>query len=114
MFRVHSSAPRRAVSPAAATATAAPRAVSGDAPPRRNVRSRSRALCSNDFDVPVGAQGDSYDRYLVRGEEMRQSVRIIRQAVAKFPPGKWYAEDARRIFAPEAFAIASAAAASVA
>jgi NADH-quinone oxidoreductase subunit D len=53
-----------------------------------------------DFDVPVGTQGDSYDRYLVRGEEMRQSVRIIRQAVAKFPSGKWCAEDARRIVAP--------------
>jgi len=53
-----------------------------------------------EFDVPVGATGDCYDRYLVRGEEMRQSVRIIRQAIAKFPGGKWYAEDARKIFAP--------------
>jgi NADH-quinone oxidoreductase subunit D len=53
-----------------------------------------------DFDVPVGGRGDGYDRYLVRGEEMRQSVRIIRQAIAKFPAGPWYAEDARRIFAP--------------
>jgi NADH-quinone oxidoreductase subunit D len=53
-----------------------------------------------DFDVPVGTKGDAYDRYLVRGEEMRQSVRIIRQAIAKFPPGKWSAEDARRIVAP--------------
>jgi len=53
-----------------------------------------------EFDVAVGTKGDGYDRYLVRGEEMRQSVRIIRQAVAKLPPGKWYAEDARRIIAP--------------
>jgi NADH-quinone oxidoreductase subunit D len=53
-----------------------------------------------DFDVPVGTRGDGYDRYLVRGEEMRQSVRIIRQAIAKFPSGPWYAEDAKRIFAP--------------
>jgi NADH-quinone oxidoreductase subunit D len=53
-----------------------------------------------EFDVPVGTRGDAYDRYLVRGEEMRQSVRIIRQAIAKLPGGKWYAEDARRIFAP--------------
>ncbi|MCC6415128.1 MAG: NADH dehydrogenase (quinone) subunit D [Opitutaceae bacterium] len=53
-----------------------------------------------EFDVPVGTKGDSYDRYLVRGEEMRQSVRIIKQAVAKFPGGDWYAQDARKIFAP--------------
>jgi NADH-quinone oxidoreductase subunit D len=53
-----------------------------------------------DFDVPVGTTGDSYDRYLVRGEEMRQSVRIIKQAVANFPTGLWYAPDAKRIFAP--------------
>jgi NADH-quinone oxidoreductase subunit D len=53
-----------------------------------------------EFDVPVGTTGDCYDRYLVRGEEMRQSVRIIRQAIAKFPGGDWYAKDAKRIFAP--------------
>ncbi|MBI5689082.1 MAG: NADH dehydrogenase (quinone) subunit D [Verrucomicrobia bacterium] len=53
-----------------------------------------------EFDVPVGTTGDCYDRYLVRGEEMRQSVRILRQAIAKFPEGPWYATDARRIFAP--------------
>ncbi len=53
-----------------------------------------------EFDVPVGTTGDSYDRYLVRGEEMRQSVRIIKQVIAKFPDGPWYATEARRIFAP--------------
>jgi NADH-quinone oxidoreductase subunit D len=53
-----------------------------------------------DFDVPVGSKGDCYDRYLCRGEEMRQSVRIIRQVIAKFPGGDWYAKDARKIFAP--------------
>jgi NADH-quinone oxidoreductase subunit D len=53
-----------------------------------------------EFDVPVGTSGDCYDRYLVRGEEMRQSVRIIRQVIARFPEGPWHATDARRIFAP--------------
>jgi NADH-quinone oxidoreductase subunit D len=53
-----------------------------------------------EFDVPVGTKGDCYDRYLVRGEEMRQSVRIIKQAIAKFPDGPWYATEAKRIFAP--------------
>ncbi len=53
-----------------------------------------------EFDIPVGTKGDSYDRYLVRGEEMRQSVRIIKQVIAKFPDGPWYATDARKIFAP--------------
>lgn len=54
-----------------------------------------------EFDVPVGAKGDCYDRYLCRGEEMRQSIRIIRQAIKKFPSGAWYNEDAKKIFAPQ-------------
>ena len=53
-----------------------------------------------EFDVPVGTKGDCYDRYLVRGEEMRQSVRIIRQVIKNFPGGDWYAPDAKKIFGP--------------
>jgi NADH-quinone oxidoreductase subunit D len=40
-----------------------------------------------DFDIPVGTTGDSYDRYLVRMEEMRQSVRILKQVLADLPGG---------------------------
>jgi NADH-quinone oxidoreductase subunit D len=40
-----------------------------------------------DFEIPVGANGDTYDRYLVRMQEMRQSLRIIRQAVEGLPAG---------------------------
>jgi NADH-quinone oxidoreductase subunit D len=36
-----------------------------------------------DFDIPIGKNGDNYDRYLIRVEEMRQSVRIMKQCVAK-------------------------------
>jgi NADH-quinone oxidoreductase subunit D len=39
------------------------------------------------FEIPTGKNGDTYDRYIVRMEEMRQSVRIIRQAVEKIPSG---------------------------
>ena len=40
-----------------------------------------------DFDVPIGTVGDAYDRYLVRIEEMRQSVKILRQVIQKLPDG---------------------------
>jgi NADH-quinone oxidoreductase subunit D len=38
-----------------------------------------------EFDVPVGTNGDCYDRYMIRFEEMRQSLRILKQAVEQFP-----------------------------
>jgi len=54
-----------------------------------------------DFDIPVGTTGDSYDRWLVRVEEIRQSIRIIRQAVEKMPAGLWYNDEAKKIYRPQ-------------
>src|SRR4030043_604643 len=42
-----------------------------------------------DFEVPVGKIGDNYDRYWVRMQEMRQSVRILEQAIAQLPRGEF-------------------------
>jgi len=54
-----------------------------------DVRKAEPYLCYGDvrFDVPVGTNGDNYDRFQVRCEEMRQSMRIIRQAFDMLPPG---------------------------
>ncbi|MCE9636910.1 MAG: NADH dehydrogenase (quinone) subunit D [Planctomycetes bacterium] len=46
-----------------------------------------------DFDVPVGEHGDAYDRYLVRIEEMKQSCKIILQALDRIPEGPITVED---------------------
>ena len=40
-----------------------------------------------DYDIPVGQYGDVYDRYLVRLEEVRQSLRIVEQALEQLPEG---------------------------
>jgi NADH-quinone oxidoreductase subunit D len=48
---------------------------------------------SMDFDIPVGKNGDCYDRYLCRVEEMRQSVRIIKQCLENMPDGPVTATD---------------------
>jgi NADH-quinone oxidoreductase subunit D len=48
-----------------------------------------------DFDIPIGKNGDCYDRYLVRMEEMRQSLAIIRQAIEKMPDGPVKTDDAK-------------------
>lgn len=53
-----------------------------------------------DFDVPVGSSGDIYDRYLVRIEEMRQSIRIIEQVCKNVPSGDYTIRD-KGIVLPE-------------
>lgn len=46
-----------------------------------------------DFDIAIGKNGDCWDRYLVRMEEMRQSLRIIKQCIEKMPKGAVVTED---------------------
>src|SRR4029079_4243186 len=53
------------------------------------------------FDIPVGSVGDCYDRYLVRMEEMRQSVRIIRQCLDQLPDGPINAPDHKEVPPPK-------------
>jgi NADH-quinone oxidoreductase subunit D len=50
-----------------------------------------------DWDIAVGTKGDVYDRYLVRMEEMRQSIRIIEQALERLPDGPINVDDPRVI-----------------
>ena len=50
-----------------------------------------------DFDVPIGTVGDAYDRYLVRNEEMRQSVKILRQVIQKLPDGPIDVQDPKNM-----------------
>jgi NADH-quinone oxidoreductase subunit D len=55
-----------------------------------------------DFDIPVGKNGDCYDRYLVRMEEMRQSLRIMKQAIEKMPQGPVHTTDGKMFPPPRA------------
>lgn len=48
-----------------------------------------------EFDVPLGTRGDCYDRYLVRVYELKQSIRILRQALAQIPEGPIMIDDPR-------------------
>jgi NADH-quinone oxidoreductase subunit D len=58
-----------------------------------------------DFDVPVGSNGDVYDRFLVRVEELRQSTRILAQAVDRLPDGPVNSSDHRVILPPKSRAM---------
>ncbi len=53
-----------------------------------------------DFNVPVGTVGDGYDRYRVRLAEMRESVRIVEQAIDGLPDGPYIADDRKVVLPP--------------
>lgn len=54
-----------------------------------------------DFEVPLGTKGDNYDRFLVRFQEMEQSMRICEQAIQNMPEGPIRVEDPRIALAPK-------------
>jgi NADH-quinone oxidoreductase subunit D len=53
-----------------------------------------------DFIIPVGTQGDTYDRFTVRQEEIRQSLAIIEQAYKNLPEGKHFSSDVPEFYLP--------------
>jgi NADH-quinone oxidoreductase subunit D len=57
------------------------------------------AYAKMDFDIPIGKNGDCFDRYMVRMEEMHQSLKIMRQCLAEMPPGPVKTDD-RKITPP--------------
>jgi NADH-quinone oxidoreductase subunit D len=58
------------------------------------------AYADFDFQIPVGTVGDGHDRYRVRVQEMRESVRIIEQALDGLPEGPWIADDRKVVLPP--------------
>jgi len=67
-----------------------------------DLRKVSPSLAYGDFDfkIPIGTVGDGYDRYRVRVQEMRESVRIILQALDGMPEGPWIADDRKFVLPP--------------
>ena len=53
-----------------------------------------------DFNVPVYPNGDVYDRYLVHMDEMRESTRIVQQAIDRMPEGPWIVDDRKIVLPP--------------
>ncbi len=68
-----------------------------------DLRKASPYLCypELEFEIPIGSVGDCYDRYLVRMEEMRQSLRILRQALDKLPSGPINVADGKIVLPPK-------------
>lgn len=54
-----------------------------------------------EFAIPVGEHGDTYDRFMVRLEEMKESLRIIQQAKEGLPEGPYHADVPAFIFRPK-------------
>ncbi len=54
-----------------------------------------------DFDIPVGTNGDNYDRFIVRVEEMYQSLKIIEQCIEQMPDGPVWVDDPRVFLPPK-------------
>jgi NADH-quinone oxidoreductase subunit D len=67
-----------------------------------DLRKAEPYLCYGDLDfrIPVGTVGDGWDRYRVRVQEMRESVRIIEQAIEGLPEGPWIADDRKYVLPP--------------
>jgi NADH-quinone oxidoreductase subunit D len=53
-----------------------------------------------DFDVPVYFNGDVFDRYIIRVDEMRESVRIVERCLEGMPEGRWIADDRKVVLPP--------------
>ena len=68
-----------------------------------DLRKASPYLCypELEFEIPIGSVGDCYDRYLVRMEEMRQSLHILRQALDKLPGGPINVADGKVVLPPK-------------